>query len=224
MAKRVLITGATGMVGAYVLKYLLADEQVSEVVSISRRPTNLSNSKLVEIIQNDFENFTNLSHELEDIDVCIYCLAVYQAMVSKKDFFKITCEYQKALTDVLQQLSPKASFVLFSADGASPREMVPSTFSKGKGRAERYLQETIFPKKYIFRPGYICPTGDKKPQPFIYRFFQPLLMALFKIIPQIGVSDKNLAKSMVVVGLTDEQESGYFYNRHVRALTAPEKR
>ena len=219
MTKRVLITGSTGMVGSYALKYLLEDDRVSEVISITRRSTGIQNEKLTEIIHDNFEDFSSLRDQLKNINLCVYCLAVYQALVSKEDYFKMTCDYQKALSDVLEELNPQMTFSLFSAEGAT--EKIPITFFKGKGIAERYLNNTIFPKKYIFRPGYIHPTSQRKPKAFAYRFFRPLMNILVPRFPRVAVEDKDLAKSMVKIGLEANSEQKYFYNKDMRKIAKP---
>jgi len=145
--KNVLITGATGMVGSHVLNLLLEDERVGKVVSISRRSTGLTHPKLQEIIHQDFLDFSSLSTQLTGIDACLYCLGVYQNQVTKEQFYEITCDYQKALTDVLEKTSPHMTFGLFGARGADPDEKSPLLFARVKGRAEKLLSQTSFPRK-----------------------------------------------------------------------------
>lgn len=215
--KKVLITGATGMVGSQVLQCLLTHPNVKEVLSIGRRKTGIAHPKLTEVVHQDFNDFSGLNQELVSVDICFYCLATYQNQVeSKEKYLEITCDYQKALTDILAQSSPKATFVLFSAAGADSTEKSRITFAKAKGQAENLLKETVFPKKYIFRPGIIHPTGSRRPTSWDYRFLQPLYSLIFKIAPVTGVSDQELAKAMVNVGLPSQMDSQTFENKAIR--------
>jgi len=197
MGKNILITGATGMVGSYVLRYLLDEDEVASVLSIGRRKTGLVEDKLTEIVHDDFLNFTTIKNQLTNLHACIYCLGTYQNQVSLDDFYKITCDYQKALTDVLEETSPNLTFTLFGADGASRKEKGLFAFPKAKGRAENLLLATKFPRKHIFRPGYIHPTGNRKPPGLIYKLTLPIGRFAFCVFPPIGITDYNLANAMV---------------------------
>ncbi len=216
--KKILITGATGMVGTQVLEQLLQNENVSQIISIGRRKTGITNKKLKEIIHADFMNFSSLKEELINIDVCFYCLGVYQNQISNTEYEKITCSYQKALTDILEETSPKATFVLFGAAGADPSEKSRILFARVKGKAENLLNSTKFHEKYIFRPGYIHPTGKRKPPGWSYKIGLPVFAILFKLFPSIGISDKDLAAAMIKVGLYPKFHSRVFENSQIREL------
>lgn len=77
-----------------------------------------------------------------------------------------------------------------------------------------------FPKTYIFRPGYIQPTGARRPTSLAYTLALPLATALFKLLPGIGVSDRQLAQAMVQIGLEADATSGIFANPEIRAVSA----
>ncbi len=220
MAAKVLLTGATGMVGRLVLEHLLASPAVGEVVSIGRRQTGVNNEKLREIVHTDFLDLSPLASDLANIDACFHCLGVYQSQVPKKVYFKITCDYQQALTDALAAASPAATFVLFGAQGArTDGKGMP--FARVKGQAENLLQATNFPRKYIFRPGHIQPTGKRKPPGGIYRLLVlPIMAKKFAKNPAIGISDSDLAKAMVKVGLEATEESKIFSNEMIREAAA----
>ena len=204
------------MVGRHVLDHLVASTEVGQIVSIGRREVGLNNNKVLEIVHEDFLDFSSLAKDLQDIDVCFHCLGVYQSQVSKKAYVKITCGYQEALTNTLASASPNAVFVLFGAKGARP-EGGGMPFARIKGQAEKMLQATDFPRKYIFRPGYIHPTGKHKPPGTMYRFILlPIMAALFARNPSIGITDKDLAKAMVVVGISGKEESKIFSNQMIR--------
>ena len=216
--KRALITGATGMVGSFALQYLLDNELVKEVVSIVRKPGNVSHKKLKEIIHPDFSNFSELSIELAGIDICIYCIGAYTNAVGKQRYLEITCDYQKALTDVLEKTSPDLTFALFSAAGADTSETSRAVFAKAKGMAENQLNRTVFSKKYIFRPGFIKPTGKKRPSTLDYKILQPLYNLVGRLVPSVGIKDYELAKVMVDVSLNNSQPSQVFENYEMKKM------
>jgi len=207
------------MVGSWVLKELINDKSVIKIISIGRRKTGATSEKLREIVHSNFLNFSNLKEDLANIDVCIYCLGVYQNQVPKDKFYEITCDYQKALTDVLEQTSPDMTFVLFGASHANPIENSWTAYSNAKGRAENFLNATSFPEKYIFRPGYIHPTGSRKPVGLMYKILLPISAMVFKLFPSVGISDRDLAKAMVNIGLEGESDSKIFSNQEMKDYT-----
>ena len=218
---KILLTGATGMVGRHVLDHLLSNPDVGEIVSIGRRQSGLNNDKLREILHEDFLDLSLLASNLADVDVCFHCLGVYQSQVSKKAYVEITCGYQEALTDALSAASPEAVFVLFGAQGAKP-DGKGMPFARVKGQAENLLQATNFPRKYIFRPGYIHPTGARKPPGGMYRLiFLPIMARLFARKPSMGITDRDLAQAMVAVGIEATEESTVFSNQMIREIVAP---
>ena len=214
--KKVLVTGATGMVGRQVLVQLLDNPLVGEIISVGRRETPLSHEKLREFIHEDFLDLSSLKAEFAEIDVCFYCLGVYQSQVSRKAYFRITCDYLMALTDALVAMSPQATFVLFSAQSARP-DGKGMYFARVKGKAENLLNNTNFPRKYIFRPGHIQPTHQRKPPGLIYRHIAlPMMTKKFAKNPKIGVTDRDLAKAMVLTGIAAAPESKVFDNCMIR--------
>ena len=219
-SKTALVTGATGMVGGRVLECLLAEPRVAKVITLGRRATGRQHDKLQEIIHDDFLDLSCLARDLTGIDACFHCLAAYQSQVSKSEYVEITCEYQRALTDALVAASPHAAFVLFGASGADPTERSMASFARVKGRAENLLNASSLPKKYIFRPGYIHPTGARYPPGLSYKLFGPLTAAAFKLVPRVGVTDLELARAMVMIGLERREPSGIFSNQMIRDRVA----
>ena len=216
--KTLLLTGATGMVGTHVLSQLITHSEVGKILSIGRRKTGKTSPKLTEIIHDNFLDFTSLQSELTGIDVCIYCLGVYQNTVSNEQYVQITCDYQQALIDVLVQTSPQLTFVLFGASGADPSEKSRILFARTKGKAENILDAAPFPRKYILRPGYIHPTGERKPPGFAYKIMIPIGGALLTVFPNLGLTDQQLAEGLVRMGMNPDQESRVFENKDIREL------
>lgn len=216
MSKRILLLGATGMVGNQALHQLIDNPEVKEVISIGRRVTGVSHEKLTEIIHSDFKDFSPIEDQLKETDACIYCIGVYQGQVSKESFFEITCDYQKAFMDSLEKVNPNIHFVLMSAQGADITEKSRTTFAAAKGKAENLLKATQFPKKHILRPGYIQPTGSIKSGGLAYTFMRPLGNLLMAISAKsIGIKDRDLAKALVTLSLQPLALSKTYENREI---------
>ncbi|MEM6631159.1 MAG: NAD-dependent epimerase/dehydratase family protein [Bacteroidota bacterium] len=216
--KKALLTGATGMVGSQVLAVLMEEPSVASILSIGRRKTGRSHPKLREIVHDDFLNYTAVEEKLKDLDICIYCLATYQNQVSKEQYVEITCDYQKALTDVLEKVNPGITFVLFGAAGADPSEKSRISFARIKGRAETLLHQTPLTRKYIFRPGYIHPIGEIKPPGIMASVSRTIGGVVLQIAPALGLTNRELAEAMVKVSLDYPEHTKTFENKEIKAL------
>src|SRR5580692_1806469 len=115
---RLVIVGATGMVGGYALRYALELPAVERVVSISRRKTGISHPKLDEVLHQDFSDCSELAQTLAGQDAAVFCLGVYTGTVTDAEMRKITVDYTVEFARVFHGSSPDASFSFLSGSGA----------------------------------------------------------------------------------------------------------
>jgi uncharacterized protein YbjT (DUF2867 family) len=215
--KRVLITGATGMVGGEVLKACLASEEVGSVISFLRRPTGLSHRKLTEVIIDDFLDYSGMVEHFRGVDLALYCLAVYQGKVSKDQYRAITVDYTDAFAKILKKNSPEATCCLFSAAGAVSSEKSRIQFARDKGAAENRIFAQEFPSAYVFRPGYIYPVVKRKEPSFTYRITRRMYPLLKAVYPAGVVTSEHLGRAMLAIGLKGGKLNIY-ENRDILAI------
>jgi uncharacterized protein YbjT (DUF2867 family) len=209
------IFGATGMVGIEVLHECLADPRIQEVMTIGRRPSGAAHPKLSEIHITDFTEYSAIERDLEKTDIVFYCLGVYQGIVSKEQFWEITCTYLQCLIDALERVRGEVTFCLFSAQGADPSERSRFLFAKAKGRAERILTESRLSAKYIFRPGFINP-GRRAAKSRVPAW---VAKPFYKLVPAFGIDAAALARVMIHIGLKGGDRPG-LENRDIRRVAA----
>jgi nucleoside-diphosphate-sugar epimerase len=118
--KRLVIVGATGMVGGYALRYALEDSAVGTVASIGRRKIGISHPKLKEVLHPDFVDCSALGEALSAHDAAIFCLGAYTGAVTDTELRTITVDYTVELARVLHASSPGAAFSFLSGKGADP--------------------------------------------------------------------------------------------------------
>lgn len=193
----VIITGATGMVGGCALKYCLERQDVDHIISISRKSCGIKHEKLIEIIHEDFSDFTAASKHFKNQDVCVFCVGVYTGQVSTEEFKKITFDYTKAFADVLKKESPDAVISFLSGGGADEKEKSKMLFAREKGKAENYLKSLNFGAVHIFRPGYIYPVTQRKEPNFSYKLMRYLYKPFFSKFKTLSVTSEHLAAVMV---------------------------
>ena len=217
--KRVVIVGATGMVGGYALRYALGNSAVGTVTSIGRKKLGISHSKLTEVLHSDFTDCSSLAESLLGQDAAIFCLGVYTGSVPDAEFRTITVDYPIEFARVFHGSSPNAAFSFLSGSGADPTGASRMAFARYKGRAETALLAAGFAHVYIFRPAYIYPVEPRKEPNFSYRVLRGVYPVFRLLFPNQVIRADDLARAMVEVVVRESQRGGpVFENRDIRAM------
>jgi uncharacterized protein YbjT (DUF2867 family) len=218
--KRLLIVGATGMVGGYALRDALENSAVGSVTSIARRKVDVLHPKLTEVIHRDFADCSALAGVLSDKDAAVYCLGTYTGSVSDADLRRITVDYTIEFARVLHASSPGAAFSFLSGSGADPTGRSRMPFARYKGEAENALLAAGFAHVYIFRPAYIYPVEPRKEPNFSYRLLRTVYPAFRTLFPNQVIRADDLARAMVdvVVRETGRRGGSILENRDIRAM------
>jgi uncharacterized protein YbjT (DUF2867 family) len=218
--KRLVIVGATGMVGGYALRGALENSAVGSVTAIVRRKLGVSHPKLQEVLHRDFADCSSLSQALSGQDAVVFCLGAYTGAVSDTELRTITVDYPVEFARVLRGSSPNAAFSFLSGSGADPTERSRIAFARYKGAAENALLAAGFPRVYIFRPAYIYPVQPRKEPTFSYRLLRAIYPAFRLLFPNQVIPADTLARAMMDVALRGTGEGGgqVFENRDIRAM------
>ena len=218
--KRLLLVGATGMVGGYALRYSLESATVGSVTAIVRRKLGISHTKLQEVLHRDFADCSSLSQVLSGQDAAAFCLGAYTGAVSDAELRTITVDYPIEFARVLQASSPGAAFSFLSGSGADPTGRSRMPFARYKGEAEKALLAAGFSCLYLFRPAHIYPVEPRKEPNFSYRLLRAIYPAFRLLFPNQVIRADDLARAMVDVAVrgTEEREGPVFENRDIRAM------
>lgn len=217
---RIVIVGATGMVGGYALRYALENAAVASVISIGRKKLGISHTKLNEVLHQNFADCSPLADVLSGQDAAIYCLGTYTGSVSDEQLRVITADYTIEFARVLRGSSPHAAFSFLSGSGADQSGRSRLAFARYKGQAEKALLAAGFPSVYLFRPAYIYPVEPRKEPNFSYRLMRSVYPVFRVLFPNQVIRADDLAWAMVDVLLRQAQERQglVFENRDIRAM------
>jgi uncharacterized protein YbjT (DUF2867 family) len=220
--KRLVIVGATGMVGGYALRDALENSAVGSVTSIGRRKVDISHTKLREVFHGDFADCSSLAETLSGQDAAVFCLGAYTGAVSDAELRKITVDYTIEFARVLRGSSPGAAFSFLSGSGADPTGRSRIPFARYKGEAENALLAVGFPHVYLFRPAYIYPVEPRKEPNFGYRLLRTIYPAFRVLFPNQVIRADDLALAMVAAALSGTGQRGgpVFENGEIRAMVA----
>ena len=218
---RLVIVGATGMVGGYALRYALEHPVVAHVTTIGRRKVGISHPKLKEVVHRDFADCSALADELSGQNAAVFCLGTYTGAVSDKELRTITVEYTVEFARVFRGSNPDAAFSFLSGSGADPTGRSRMAFARYKGEAENALLAAGFPRVYIFRPAYIYPVEPRKEPSFSYRFLRRIYPAFRLLFPSQVIRADDLARVMVDVAVREagERESLILENRDIQSMS-----
>jgi uncharacterized protein YbjT (DUF2867 family) len=217
---RVVMVGATGMVGGCALRHALEHPAVGHATVIGRRRVGISHPKLKEVLHPDFADCSALAEVLSGQDAAVFCLGAYTGAVTDAELRTITVDYPVEFARVLRNSSPDAAFSFLSGSGADPTGRSRMPFARYKGEAEKALLAAGFHRVYLFRPAYIYPVEPRKEPNLSYRLLRTSYPVFRVLFPNQVIRADDLARAMVDVVLkgTGEQRRLVFENREIRAM------
>ena len=208
---KVIITGATGMVGKGVLLECLDHPDISGILSISRKTTDIQHPKLIELIHNDFSEYTSINEQLAGYDACYACMGVSAAGMKEEQYIRFTYDFTISLAKELLLINPGMTFIYVSGEGTDSTESGRSMWARVKGKTENDLLNLGFKQAFMFRPGAIIPLRGIQPSSKLYRVLINNLKWLIKLIKSIA---PNAVVDTTQIGLAmiNVTKSGYTKN------------
>jgi len=200
---KVILFGATGMVGQGVLRECLRDPRVESVFSISRTAAGQRHEKLREIVQADVANLSAIQGELSGCDACFFCLGVSSVGMKEQDYRRVTYDLTLSVARTLAPQNPGMTFVYVSGTGTDSSERGRSMWARVKGETENALLRLPFRAAYMFRPGYIQPLDGIAPKTgwlrVIYAVAAPLFPIWKALFPRYVTTTRQVACAMIQV-------------------------
>ena len=154
---KVILLGATGMVGQGVLRECLLDPEVETVLTIGRNATAQQYEKLREIVHTDLSDLSAIEGTLSGYDACFFCLGVSAVGMTEEAYTRVTYDLTISVARTLAKLNPAMTFIYVSGSGTDSTERGRIMWARVKGKTENALLKMPFKAVYMFRPGYIQP-------------------------------------------------------------------
>lgn len=200
---KIIITGATGMVGEGVLLECLNDARVTAVLSVSRKPTGRTHPKLSEYIVPDFLSLREGDAKLQGYDACFFCAGVTSLGKKEEEYERIT--YDTTLT-FANAVGPKEqmTFIYVSGSGTDSSEKGRSMWARVKGRTENALMKMPFKRAFAFRPAMMSATEGQKNVLPLYKYVSWLFPLVKVVAPNYFNTLRQVGQAMI-----NAAESGY---------------
>ena len=194
---KIIVTGATGMVGAEVVRQAILDKDISEITCIVRKPMELNHPKIKTILHQNFLDYSGLEDVFKNNDACLWCLGISQTQVTKEQYVVITYDYTIAAANAMVKTNPNLTFMFLSGQGADNSEQSKTIFARIKGKTENALLKLPFKKLFNVRPAGIKPI-HKNPNTALANKIMIPLFPIFEIItPSFVIASDVLAKVML---------------------------
>ncbi|MEJ0035874.1 MAG: NAD-dependent epimerase/dehydratase family protein [Gammaproteobacteria bacterium] len=198
---KVLLFGATGMVGQGVLRECLLADDVTSVVTVGRTRVQADHPKLRQIVHEDLYDYRAVESELTPFDACFFCLGTSSAGKTEAQYRRVTFDLTMAVASTLARLNPSMVFVYGSGAGADSSGAGPVMWAKVRGQTENALQKLPFRAVYAFRPGVIQPLHGATSKTRAYRVFysltRPLLPIVRKLFPKFVLTTVTIGQAML---------------------------
>ena len=178
-AIKVIITGATGMVGEGVLFECLQNEKVNEVLIVSRRHYDLQHPKLKELLVPDFLKMEDYAEQVKGYDACFFCAGVSSVGMKEDKYTHLTYDTTMAFAKALLKVNSNMVFTYVSGAKTDSSEKGRMMWARVKGKTENDLAKLPFKAEYNFRPGVMQPFPGQKN-------WKPIVKFLVKIIKAVS--------------------------------------
>jgi uncharacterized protein YbjT (DUF2867 family) len=199
---KILLWGATGMVGQGVLRECLRDPGVDQVMAVGRSAIGIEDPKFTEIVHADLASYAAIENRLRGFDACFFTLGVSSAGMKEADYDRITYGFTLAAAEVLSRLNPGMVFIYVSGAGTDSTEQGRVMWARVKGRTENALLRLPL-QAYMFRPGVIQPLDGIRSKTASYRILytltKPLLPVLRWMMPNQIVTTREIGQAMLNV-------------------------
>ncbi|RQO30822.1 epimerase [Taibaiella sp. KBW10] len=189
---KIILTGATGMVGEGVLLHCLARPEIEEVLIINRKHLDIQHPKLKELLLPDFNKLEMLADQLKGYDACFYCAGISSVGMKEEEYNRITYETTLNFATALQKINPQMVFHYVS--GAHTDSNGKQMWQRVKGRTEEALMHLGFRGQYNFRPGFMKPVKGQKN---VRWFFKPVIALFPLILPKQSLTLHEVGQAMI---------------------------
>jgi uncharacterized protein YbjT (DUF2867 family) len=221
---KVILFGASGMVGQGVLRECLLDPRVETTLSVGRRPSGQQSEKLHEILLKDVGDLASVEDRLRGYDACFFCLGVSSVGMSEAEYRRVTHDLTIQVAQTLVRLDPGMTFVYITGAGTDSTEHGRSMWARVKGQTENELLRMPFKAAYMFRPGVIQPLhgihSKTRGYRIAYALVWPFLPLLRALSPNAVTTTERVGRAMIRVAL-DGATSPILLGREINELGKP---
>jgi uncharacterized protein YbjT (DUF2867 family) len=202
MKLKVILTGATGMVGEGVLLECLHNPAVEHILVLGRKATGRSHPKVTEVLVPDFQNLSAVQSQLTGFNACFFCAGISSVGISKAEYERVTHDLTLAVGQTLAHQNPDMTFIYVTGAGTDSTGKSRSHWARVKGRTENELLGLPFHRAYMFRPGFMRPQAGQKNVPRLMGLVNLVYPVVRRLAPSYACTLQEVARAMIAAANT----------------------
>ena len=216
---KVIITGATGMIGKGVLLECIDDSRVDQILVINRHPIEIKHPKIKEILHQDFKEFNSIKNELKGYDACFHCMGVSSVGMNEEKYTELTYSISLALATTLHNANPSMMITYVSGVGTDSTENGKTMWARVKGKTENSLLNMGFKDAYMFRPGAILPERGIQSKTKLYNIMYIIARPFFPLLKRMKSVTTTTKMGKAMINLYDHpQELKHLEGADINAI------
>lgn len=197
---KVIITGATGMVGEGILQECISNDKVEKILLINRRPSSYIHAKIEEILHSNLSDISSLSDRVKGYDACYFCLGVSAVGMTEEAYTKVTYDLTLGFAKTLSDINPGMTFCYVSGGGTDSSERGKQMWARVKGKTENNLMKLPL-EVYNFRPAFMKPSPGARNVKGFYKIINMVFPLLRIFSKTYFLTLKEVAEAMINVSL-----------------------
>jgi uncharacterized protein YbjT (DUF2867 family) len=206
-AIKVIITGATGMVGEGVLHECLDHPNVESILLVNRRPSGVVHPKVKEIVHPDFFDLKPIEKSLTGYTACFFCLGVSSVGMKEPEYTRLTYNLTMNFAETVSRLNPGMVFCYVSGSGTDSTEKGKMMWARVKGKTENDLMKLPFRSFFAFRPALMIPTSGLKNTLSAYKYLGWLFLVVRTLFPGYVCTLKDIGQAMINCAVTGSDKN-----------------
>jgi uncharacterized protein YbjT (DUF2867 family) len=215
---KVIVTGASGMVGEGVILECLQNNKVSEVLMLNRKHVDIEHPKLKEIRVKDFMQLENIRDALKGYDACFFCAGISSVGLKEDVYRHITYDLTLNVAQTLSSINPSMTFIYVSGSGTDSTEKGKLMWARVKGKTENDLLKLPFKAVYNFRPGMMKSTYGQKNVKWGFKLMDALYPFMNFLFPAFVSTLQEVATAMIEI-ITKPYESTIIEVRDIKKIS-----
>jgi len=193
--KQVTLFGATGLIGSYLLKFLLKDSDIHLINLVGRKPFHLQHDKINNIVI-DFEDFSSILNSVSGSELVFVSIGTTMSKVNgdKKKYKSVDFDIIFNIAKACKQKNVR-QLIYVSSLGANSNSS--NFYLRLKGEIDEAIAELNLNSTSVFRPSVLLgKRNESRPGEKILQLVMPLLDF---IIPSDSkaIKAEDVAKSML---------------------------
>ena len=197
---RILMTGATGLVGQGVLREVLLHPHVSGVGVLGRRPLHSRDTRVLDLTVKRFDDLSAVIDDLAPFDACFYCAGAPPVGTAEALYRQVTRDLTLHVARAFAERNAAGRFLYVSGAHADPDSRFMPL--RVKGETERALRELPL-RTVMLRPGGIQPAhGERSPHAWmrpLYAVAAPLMGIGVRLAPGVMTSTAHLGRALLAL-------------------------